>query len=195
MTSSGPSDQALAKVYWRKQAQHLRAQLEEANPTMKPTGGTAVKPWKQVEDAAISGASSRAFLTAFQGDNAPSGIQKVSPAEVASSKARIVESLVQQGKDAAYIEDVMNRVSPHLDIFAMTSDPAIQSVLLQRLVNSNSNQNFGLKDLIEATKLIHDVRNTPQQAQSDPASVMNAAGNLFRTGVETARGRNDGIDM
>src|SRR2546427_391063 len=122
--------------------------------------------------------------------------ERITAAELERSKrARIVESLVKQGKDAAYIEDVMNRVSPHLDIFSMTSDPAIQSVLLQKLVSGNSGQNFGLKDLIEATKLIHDVRNTPQQAQSDPASVMNAAGNLFRTGVETARGRNDGVDM
>src|SRR3989442_10868583 len=166
--TTGPSDAEISKQFWKSRFTRLRNEIEENNPGMvKPSAGA--KAFQPIQDAAVAGASTRAFLTAFQGDSAPSGLQKVNPTEVATAKARIVESLVQQGKDAAYIEDVMNRVSPHLDIFAMTSDPAVQSVLLGKLVSGNSGQNFGLKDLIEGTKLIHEVRNTPQQAQSDPA--------------------------
>src|SRR5437016_4617280 len=186
MTTTGPSDQELAKKFWKGQYISLRHKLEENNPDMVASSAGA-KPWRAVQEAATAGASTRAFMQAFEGDRAGSGSQKVNPTEVATAKARIVESLVQQGRDAAYIEDVMNRVSPHLDIFAMTSDPAVQSVLLQRLVNGNSNQNFGLKDLVEATRLIHDVRNTPQQPQTDVAGVANAMTNALKTGAELAK--------
>jgi len=159
MTTTGPSDAELAKQYWRKQAQHLRAQLEEANPTMKPTGGTGAKPWKAVEDAAVAGASSRAFLTAFGNTgNETSITPKVSPSEVAAAKGRIIEAMVQAGRDTRYIEDAMQKISPHLDIFALSTDPAVQSVLLQRIMNNNSGQNFGMRDLIDAMKLVEDLR-------------------------------------
>jgi len=194
--TTGPSDSELAKLYWRRQAQQLRAQLEESNPSMKPTGGSGTKPWKPVEEAAIAGASSRAFLTAFGNSGSETVTPKVSPSDVAAAKGRIIEAMVAAGRDTKYIEDAMLKISPHLDLFALSSDPAVQSVLLQRIMNNNPPQNLGMRDLIDAVKLVTDLRNTtPLTSQSDPASVMNAAGNLFRTGVETARGRNDGIDM
>jgi len=193
--TTGPSDSELAKQYWRRQAQNLRAQLEEANPSLKPIGGIGSRPWKPVEDAAIAGASSRAFLTAFgNGGSEPSVMPKASPSEVAAAKGRIIEAMVQAGRDTKYIEDAMQKISPHLDVFALSADPAVQSVLLQRIMNNNSAQNLGMRDLIDAMKLVQDLRNTSQQTpQSDPASLMSAAGNLFKTGVETARNRNDGM--
>src|SRR2546426_9017884 len=109
--TTGPSDAEISKQFWKSRFTRLRNEIEENNPGMvRPSAGA--KAFEPIQQAAVAGASTRAFLTAFQGDNATSSVQKISPAEVASSKARIVESLVQQGKDAAYIEDVMNRVSP-----------------------------------------------------------------------------------
>src|SRR5437867_1738220 len=196
MTTSGPSDAELAKLYWRKQAQHLRAQLEEANPTMKPTGGTGVKPWKQVEDAAISGASSRAFLTAFEGNgtNPNSKPVQLYPNTLIQAKATIVNALAANHTPeqiAVYLE----KISPFLDTAMLAgSDPLAQSLLYAKVMSSNQQQPLGLKDVVELVQIINQAKS--QQSQTaDPASVMNAAGNLFRTGVETARGRNEGIDM
>jgi len=195
MTTTGPSDQELAKKYWKNQYGSLRHRLEESNPDMAtPSTGSKAMPWRAVQDAVTAGASTRAFMQAFEGANDNGLKQKVSPADVATAKSRIIEAMVKAGRDTAYIEDAMTKIGPHLDIFALSTDPAVQSILLQRIMNGNSGQNFGMHDLVDAVKLVNDVRG-PQTQTQDPASLMNAAGNLFRTGVETARGRNDGIDM
>ncbi len=151
MTTTGPSDAELAKQYWRKQAQHLRAQLEEANPTMKPSGGTGAKPWKAVEDAAISGASSRAFLTAFEGNgtNPNSKPVQLDPNIVIQAKATIVNALAANHTPeqiAVYLE----KISPFLDTAMLAgSDPLAQSLLYAKVMSSNRQQPLGLKDVIE----------------------------------------------
>jgi hypothetical protein len=195
--TAGPSDAELAKLYWKRQAQQLKAQIEEADPTMKSTTGaaTGVKPWKPVQDAAVAGASTKAFIQAFNGNNETSVTPKVSPSEVAAAKGRIIEAMVQAGRDTRYIEDAMMKISPHLDIFALSSDPAVQSVLLQRIMSGGASggQNFGMRDLIEAVKLVNDVR-APQQSQSDPGSLMTAATNAVRIGAELGSSKNNSSD-
>ena len=112
--TTGPSDQELAKNYWKRTAMSLRSQLEEKNPEMKTSPSS--KPWKPIEDAAVAGASSRAFLTAFgNGGNETSTTPKVSPSEVAAAKGRIIEAMVQADRDTKYIEDAMQKISAHLD--------------------------------------------------------------------------------
>jgi hypothetical protein len=193
MTSSGPSDAELAKQYWKRQALKIRGELEEHNPTFaKPSAGA--KTFEPIQQAAVAGASTRAFMEAFQGNGSGNKSQPVM-SDPAGAKARIVEALVKQGKSGEHIQDVLDRVSPHIDIFSMTSDPAVQSILLQRLMNGNQGQNFGLRDLVEALKLVETVRAPQQQPQTtDAGQLANALATAMKSGVEAAKSNSNNSD-
>jgi len=188
--TTGPSDQELAKKYWKNQYVSLRHKLEESNPDMTgPSASSRGMPWRAVQEAATAGASTRAFMAALEGGNETGLKQKVSTSDIASAKASIIRSLVAAGRDTAYIEDAMARISPHLDIFALSNDPAVQSILLQRIMNGGSSQSLGLRDLVEAMRVVNDVRG-PQQ-QVDAGSLMTATTQAIRTGAELASSKNN----
>ena len=197
--TTGPTDAQISKEYWKRQFTSLKHSLEENNPGMKPISPNA-KPWQVIQDSAIQGAAAGAgqasyfqTLKAFQGNE--SAKQQPVISDPAGAKARIIETLIRQGKDAGYIEDVLNRVSPYLDIFGLTNDSAVQSILLSRLMNGSSGQNsFGLRDLVESIKLVENLRGSPQQPQ-DPATLMTATTSAIRTGAELAKSNNNGLDM
>src|SRR5437667_1153119 len=198
MTSgSGPSDVQLAREYWRKQAMHLRAQLEESNPSLKPTGATGAKPWKPVEDAAIAGASSRAFLTAFgNGNSEPSLTAKVSPSEIAASRQRTIEALVKAGKSDAEIQAFLEKTSGYVDALAMAAnDPMMTSLLFNRVM-TGGNQQLTMKDMIETIRLAQDLRGPDAvHNQSEMAEVIKALAQFNKGGSDPAQAFNNAASL
>ncbi len=188
------------------QAETTRLELAGLDPALSEgTPGTRMRPSKygrpspldRVREARVSGLEIREFEKGLSesgnGANSNSKPVQLDPNTVIQAKATIVNALAANHSPeqiAVYLE----KISPFLDTAMLAgSDPLAQSLLYAKVMSSNNQQPLTLKDVIELVGIVNQSK--PQQTQTDPASVMNAAGNLFRTGVETARGRNDGVDM
>src|SRR5437667_6294360 len=195
--TTGPSDAELAKQYWRNKAQHLRAELEESNPSLRPTGATGAKPWKPVEDAAIAGASSRAFLTAFgNGNSEPSLTAKVSPSEIAASRQRTIEALVKAGKSDAEIQAFLEKTSGYVDALTVAGNDSMMATLLFNRVMTGGNQQLTMKDMIETIRLAQDLRGpNAGQHQNEMAEVIKALAQFNKGGSDPAQAFNNATNL
>ena len=192
----------------RKRREYLRARRElgealrvrseaERLGGMIPRRGDGEKDWSQdLIDTKMKALKAKVTIdTLGNANNVNTNPQPKVTADLITVKGKIIQEMVQQGKDPDYIESAMSKISPYIDTLALANDnPAVQSILVSKIMSGNVNGN-GTRDLIQLMQLARELHGPQQSQQSDPTSVMNAAGNLFRTGVETARGRNDGVDM
>jgi hypothetical protein len=141
-------------------------------------------PLDRIEEARIRGLEVFQFEKGIGGNTSKSATPQVTPGDIASAKARIVEALAKAGKSAPEIEEYLTRISPHLDVYALaTNDPTSQALLYSRVMSGNGQS--GLKDIVETIKLVNDLRG-PQQQQSDPAGMISAVAKVF----EVAQRRN-----
>jgi len=193
------------KRYWKEKrdALILRNEYETQTPEMfqgldKRLGVGKPTPLDRAAEAHTRGIELNMFQRGLNGGEpqtaSPAKSTQLDPNVVVEAKATIVKALAPN-HTPEQIASYLEKISPFLDTAMLAgSDPLAQSLLYAKVMSSNQQQPLGLKDVIELVSIINQAKS--QQSQTaDPASVMNAAGNLFRTGVETARGRNDGIDM
>ena len=162
---------------------------------MRPSKFGRPSALERVKEARISGMEVAHFEKGLSGANEGAGQQKppqTNPMALVQQKAEIIKALAPN-HSPEQIAQYLEKISPFLDTAMLAgSDPLAQSLLYAKVMSSNQ-QPLGLKDVIELVGIVNQAKS--QQPQLDPASVMNAAGNLFRTGIETARGRNDSVDM
>jgi len=160
-------------------ALRTRSETERLNPSM--IKGERAAPWKPVQEAAIAGASSRAFLTAFgNGGSETSATPKsVNPSTLIEQKSLIIRSLVAAGKRPEEIETYMVKVAPFIDVVAAAgaADPIAQSMLFTRLMSGSGSQGLTIKDVAEVIALVNSARS--QQPQSDTASIIAALGSFL----------------
>src|SRR5437016_862489 len=195
MTTTGPSDAEISKQFWKSRFTRLKNELEENNPSMvKPSAGA--KAFQPIQDAAVAGASTRAFLTAFQGDTAPSNVQKVSPGEIAASRQRTIEALVKAGKSDTEIQTFLEKTSGYVDALAMAgSDPMMTTLLFNRVM-TGGNQQLTMKDMIDTIRLAQDLRGPDvRQHQGEMAQVIQALAQYNRGSSDPAQAFNNAANL
>src|SRR5439155_20648837 len=107
----------------------------------------------------------------------------------AGAKSRIVEALIKAGKSPTEITEYLDKISSHLDVLALSTDPAVQSILFSRVMSGSSTQTLGMKDVIETIRLVSELK---QQPQSDPAAMAGAMVNAVKVGIDAAKSSNNG---
>jgi len=193
--TTGPSDAEISKQFWKSRFTRLKNEIEENNPSMvKPSAGA--KAFQPIQDAAVAGASTRAFLTAFQGDNVSSGVQKVSPGEVAASRQRTIEALVKAGKSDDEIQSFLEKTSGYVDALAMAGNDSTMATLLFNRVMTGGNQQLTMKDMIETIRLAQDLRGpNAGQHQSEMAEVIKALAQFNKGGSDPAQAFNNAASL
>ncbi len=193
--TTGPSDAEISKQFWKSRFTRLKNEIEENNPSMvKPSAGA--KAFQPIQDAAVAGASTRAFLTAFQGDNVSSGVQKVSPGEVAASRQRTIEALVKAGKSDDEIQSFLEKTSGYVDALAMAGNDSTMATLLFNRVMTGGNQQLTMKDMIETIRLAQDIRGpNAGQHQGEMAEVIKALAQFNKGGSDPAQAFNNAASL
>jgi hypothetical protein len=145
------------------------------------------RDWSQeIIRTKMNAVKAKTVLDTLNGDKPPIK-PRTDPGELALSRQRTIEALVKMGKSDDQIQAFLEKTSGYVDALALAaSDPTTTALLFNKVVSGNgSSQQLGVKEVIEIIRMSQDLKS--HSSQSDPAALMNAAGNLFRTGVETAR--------
>ena len=143
---------------------------------MRPSKFGRPSPLDRVREARVSGLEIREFEKGLSGENNPS---KTQPSDIAGAKSRIVEALIRAGKTSDQIQEYMDRISPAIDVYGLSNDPAVQSILFSKIMGTGGTQQLGLKDVVETIKMVSDMRGSPQSAQTDVAQVIQALGTFM----------------
>ena len=155
---------------------------------MRPSKFGRPSPLDRVREARVSGMEVRSFEQGLAGEINQSKTQPTS-SDVAGAKSRIVEALIKAGKSPTEITEYLDKISSHLDVLALSTDPAVQSILFSRVMSGSSTQTLGMKDVIETIRLVSELK---QQPQSDPAAMAGAMVNAVKVGIDAAKSSNNG---
>ncbi len=183
------------REFWmlKNQASTYRQEYEALNPgtaeeTQLARRGTSTG--QRLKENYLDALEVRQFKAVVEGENSK---PKLGPVEIAASKARIIEALAKAGKTAAEIEEYLNRISPHLDLYAMATDPAAQSLLFARTM-SGGGQQLGVKDIIEVVKMASELKGPQHPQTENSAAMVSALGGVFQAAFQAAQNRNPTTD-
>src|SRR5438094_1037254 len=175
------------------EAEETRMKLAGLDPAIEGDGtpGVQMRPSKfgrpspldRVREARVSGMEVRSFEQGLAGGDSQSRTQ-LATSDIAGAKSRIVEALIRAGKTSDQIQEYMDRISPAIDVYGLSNDPAVQAILFSQVMGNSATQQLGLKDVVETIKMVNDMR--PQQQTTDMAQLATALGTMFRSGVEAA---------
>ncbi len=184
------------------EAESTRLKLAGLDPELEGDGtpGVQMRPSKfgrpsaleRVKEARLSGLEIKEFSRGLGDESSSSkSSSHVSPGDIAASKGRIIESLAKAGKSPSEIQEYLEKISPQLDVFALTSDPAVQAVLFSKVMGNSGAQSLGLKDVVETIRLVNDMKGPQQQNVTELVAAM---GSMFQSGVQAAS-KNNGDPM
>src|SRR5438094_2253624 len=180
------------------EAEETRMKLAGLDPAIEGDGtpGVQMRPSKfgrpspldRVREARVSGMEVRSFEQGLAGADNQSRTQ-LATSDIEGAKSRIVEALIRAGKTSDQIQEYMDRISPAIDVYGLSNDPAVQAILFSKVMGNSGTQQLGLKDVVETIKMVNDMKGPQQQ---NPAELVQAMGSMFTAGVNAAK--NNGSD-